>query len=565
MGSYYSENRKFYLKQIELGEIVENLEDKFRDNGPAALNSVSEALQWYDMVLANAGDICENFIAVRAPAVDQKGASFENGVVNWAPETEESMRLLAQAGYMGGCIERKYRGLNLPLVVNTVIIEMVSQADASLMNLFGLQDIAVTIAKFCSENQKARLLPKLCSGKVSAAMALTEPDAGSDLQAVKLRAVEKDGQWYLNGVKRFITNGCGDVSLVLARSEQKVKGAKGLSMFLYERYRDNNMVIRRIENKLGIHGSPTCEMQFNMAKAELVGKRRFGLIRYVKDLMDGARLAVSAQAVGIAQAAFEESVKYANEREQFDRAIVNFPAVYQMLKKMQIEIETCRLLLYNTASQMDRLGMLERLQKGGKNVRSELKLATTLVGLLTPLTKYTTTEMVNKVTYDAVQIHGGCGFMKNFPVERLARDARITNIYEGTSQLQVVAAVGGITTHVLDREWSKLEDVKMISMIEEKDNLLSYIERLNRVLNMIRNLKSQEFTDYVGNYLVEIVSLIYRQFLFLQVAETHQEKRDLFRYFANESEVRIDYLIKRIRTMATKYGNDVDELKKDFI
>jgi alkylation response protein AidB-like acyl-CoA dehydrogenase len=565
MENYYTENRKFYLAQIDLKEIVAHLENNYADHGPISLSSYEEASTWHQLILANAGDICANYIAARAPAVDEKGASFNDGAVCWAPETHESMQLLAQAGYMGGVIERKYGGLGLPVTVNTLIVEMVSQADASLMNIFGLQDIGVTIAKFCSQKQKERVLPKFCRGEVSGAMALTEPEAGSDLQAVKLKAVEKDGRWYLDGVKRFITNGCGDVSLVLARSEETAKGAKGLSMFLYERYKDDNMIVRRIENKHGIHGSPTCEMQFNMAQAELVGKRRFGLIRYVRSLMDGARLAVSAQALGIAQAAFDEAVKYANEREQFERAIVHFPALYQMLKKMQAEIETSRLLLYHTAYHVDRLDMLENRERTGEKVRQKLKMAAAMAGLLTPLTKFTTTEMANKTAYDAVQIHGGCGFMKDFPVERLARDARITNIYEGTTQLQVVAAMGGITTELLKSEWETLRDIPLCDLTGEKKAILEYMERYSRILSLVKAQKSKEFTDYVANYLVELTSIIHRLYLFLPVAQEHAHKRDLFLFYLTESETRINYLIKTIEILADRYGENIAMLKTDFV
>jgi hypothetical protein len=442
---------------------------------------------------------------------------------------------------------------------------MVSQADASLMNLFGLQDIAVTVNKFGNEEQKDRVLPKFCSGEVSGSMALTEPDAGSDLQSVTLRAIEKDGEWYLDGVKRFITNGSGEVSLVLARSEEGSKGGRGLSMFLYERHRDDNMIVRRIENKHGIHGSPTCEMQFNMAKAELVGKRKFGLIKYVMSLMNGARLAVSAQALGIAQAAYEEAVKYANEREQFGQAIVHFPAVYQMLKKMQAEIETARMLLYKTAHFVDYEDMYERKAAKGENVKAELKYTAAMAGFLTPLAKFTITEMANKVAYDAVQIHGGCGYMKDFPVERLVRDARITNIYEGTTQLQVVAAIGGVTTNVLEKEWETLRNLEAKNLSGEKGIILGYVERLQQTANNVLELKSKDFHDYVANYLVEMASIVYRCALFLPVAEKHAEKRELFQYFLNESTTRFDYLINEVSSLKDNYGESIAGLKADFV
>ncbi|MBC8491294.1 MAG: acyl-CoA dehydrogenase family protein [Candidatus Marinimicrobia bacterium] len=565
MANYYNDNRKFYFEKTELQDIVSKLENNFQDNGSEALHSYDEALKWYDMVLKNAGDICANFIAPRAEAVDEQGPTYRTGIVEWAPETRENMETLTRSGYMGGMLPRKYGGLNLPVTVNTIIVEMVSQADASLMNLFGLQDIAVTINKFGSEEQKDRVLPKFCSGEVSGSMALTEPDAGSDLQAVALRAIEKDGEWYLDGVKRFITNGSGEVSLVLARSEEGSKGGRGLSMFLYERYRDDNMIVRRIENKHGIHGSPTCEMQFNMAKAELVGRRKFGLIKYVMSLMNGARLAVSSQALGIAQAAYEEAVKYANEREQFGKTIVHFPAVYQMLKKMQAEIETTRMLLYRTALFVDYEDMYERKAGKGENVKAELKYAAAMADFLTPLAKFTATEMANKVAYDAVQIHGGCGYMKDFPVERLARDARITNIYEGTTQLQVVAAIGGVSTNVLEKEWEALRNLEVKNLDGEKEIILGYVEQLQQTANAVLELKNKDFYDYVANYLVEIASIIYRCALFLPVAEEYEGKRELFRYYMNESATRIDYLMKEIRSLKDHYGESIADLKADFV
>ncbi len=566
MANFFNESRKLNLDILDIKEIVSYLEDDFKGEDGDSLTSYEEALKWYEMVLSNAGDICANFIAPRAEEVDRKGASFKDGVVEWAPETKENMDTLAKAGYMGGTLPRKYGGLNLPVTVNNMVVEMVSQADASLMNLYGLQDIAVTVYKFGDEEQKNRVLPKFCSGEVSGSMALTEPDAGSDLQAVELKAIEKDGEWYLDGVKRFITNGCGEVSLVLARSEGGTKGGRGLSMLLYERYRDDNMIIRRIEDKLGIHGSPTCELQFNMAKAELVGKRKYGLIKYVMSLMNGARLATSAQALGVAQAAYEEAVKYANEREQFGKAIVNFPAVYQMLKSMQAEIETTRVLLNRTSIEVDYEDMYERkIKEGDKDAKAKLKKASALAGFLTPLIKFTATEMANKVAYDSLQIHGGCGYMKDFPIERLFRDARITNIYEGTTQLQVVAAIGGVTSGILESEWEKFRALEISVLENKKTKILGMIDLLNETAQKVKDFQSKEFLDYVANHLVEMASIIYRAALYLPVAEKHQDKRRMFKFFMRESETRLDYLVKKIDTLKATYGEDIAELKEDFL
>jgi len=565
--NYYNKSREFYLNNIDLSDIVEHLENNYENEGPDALHSYEEAQKWYEMVLKNAGDISANFIEPRAEEVDEQGCRLENGDVEWADKTKENMEVLAEAGYMGGTLDRKYGGLNLPITINNIIVEMVSQADASLMNLFGLQDIAVTISKFGSQEQKDRVLPKFCKGEVSGAMALTEPDAGSDLQAVQLKAFKENGQWYLDGVKRFITNGCGDVSLVLARSEEGTKSGRGLSMFLYERYRDDNLTIRRIEDKLGIHGSPTCELQFDMAKAELVGRRKFGLIKYVMDLMNGARLAVSAQALGIAQASFNEAVDYANERVQFGKKIVEMPAVYQMLKKMEAEIETSRLLLYKTAYFVDKKEMYEEEKKEGKKVRQELKRYKALSDLLTPLSKFVTTEVANQVAYDALQIHGGCGYMKDFPVERLYRDARITNIYEGTTQLQVVAALGGIKSNVLEPEFEKFRnmDINSPDFAADQELIVYYIDEYQKLVKNIKELDNKEFFDYVGNYVVELLSIIYRLVLLLPIVVEHNEKAEIFRFYLNESDLKINYLINKVDKLMSTYGKDIGNLKDDFV
>lgn len=563
MANFYNESRKFHFSEMDLDTIVRYLEHDFQSDDPHALRSLEEATEWYSMLLENAGRIAGEFIAPRAEAVDEQGCSFENGVVQWAPETMENMQTLADAGYMGALLERRFGGLALPVSVNTIIVEMVSQADASLMNLYGLQDIAVTLQKFGDEDQKQRVLPRFAKGEVSGAMALTEPDAGSDLQAVNLKAIEKDGKWYLDGVKRFITNGSGDIHLVLARSEPGTTGGRGLSMFLYEK--DEHIQVRRIESKLGIHGSPTCELQFNMAPCELVGRRKFGLIKYVMSLMNGARLAVAAQALGIAQAALDEARAYANDREQFGKRIVEIPAVYQMLKKMQVEVETTRALLYHTAQAVDHMERYEHMAEAGEKVKAELKAATGLADFLTPLSKFTATEMANRVTYDSLQIHGGVGYMKDFSVERLCRDARITNIYEGTTQLQVVAAIGAIVSGLFEKEMETLIDLDTPVLAAQKDQVLKLNRLALDVIAESQQVENREFQDYVANYLVELASLLYRMKLYLPLAEAHEEKRELFRYFLTEGTARIHYLADLVRTMMAEYGNEIHDLKTDFI
>jgi hypothetical protein len=325
------------------------------------------------------------------------------------------------------------------------------------------------------------------------------------------------------------------------------------------------MIIRRIEHKHGIHGSPTCELQFNMGQCELVGKRRFGLIKYVMSLMNGARLAVSAQAMGIAQAAYEEALRYANEREQFGKAIVHFPAVYQMLNDMAVEIETTRLLLYHTSLAVDYMDMYERKAEHGENVRDQLKIWTAKADFLTPLTKFTATEMANKTAYDAVQIHGGCGFMKDFKVERLSRDARITNIYEGTTQLQVVAAIPRITSGLFRDMVTELLSSEELKSLEITKQILESVEKVMKSVEIIKVNPDKDLLDYSANYFVEAASILYRIALFAPVAHKHEEKKELFKYFTHKSFNRINYLLSLVESLNATYGNSIETLKKPFL
>jgi alkylation response protein AidB-like acyl-CoA dehydrogenase len=386
-------------------------------------------------------------------------------------------------------------------------IEMVSQADASLMNLFGLQDIAETIHEFGDDTLKDRYLPQFATGKVTGAMILTEPDAGSDLQSVRLKAVpEADGSWKLFGVKRFITNGNADVSLVLARSEEGSIDGRGLSMFVCEKGPD--LVIRRIEHKLGIHGSPTCELQFNGVPALLVGQRRLGLIRYVMSLMNGARIGVACQGIGIAQAAYEEALRYARKRVQFKHAIVDFPAVYDILARMKSKIQVARAITYDASRLVDLRRVLEEREAAGEvAVRARLKEVSSCASVLTPIAKAYASEMAIEVTYDAIQIHGGTGYMQEFSVERLARDARITTIYEGTTQLQVVAATVGIMSGTLGNYIGGLgerafrpELMKLASLARESRERLAYC------VMFLKNMNDRSYSELVARRLVDMAS-----------------------------------------------------------
>ena len=500
---------------------------EFRD---APVN-YEDAIENYKKVLEVVGDLAANRIAPRAADVDREGASLQDGVVSYAKGTQKNLKELAQADMMGMILPRKYGGLNFPFTPYMVAVEVVSRADASMMNLFGLQDIAGTIGKFGSEGQRQEFLPKFCTGEYSGAMALTEPDAGSDLQAVKLQAYQnQEGQWFLRGVKRFITNGCGDVLLVLARSEPGTKDGRGLSMFVC--HGNKGVKVRRIEHKLGIHGSPTCELQFNDVPAQLVGSRKFGLIKYVLDLMFRARMGVSAQALGISQAAYEEALSYAKDRVQFGKSIYSMPAVSNILIEMRVTLETNRSLFYAAALSVDRKEKLEeqieKLKEEGKSFTeqvAELKQATKAANLLTPITKYVLTESANRITYDALQIHGGTGYMQEFRVERLARDARITNIYEGTSQLQIVASIGGVINDILREDFDKKETKEYRGGLTPLANCLKAIrQHFYDGLKYVTEKKDTAFQDVAAKDLVELYTYLIIGYLVLDEAERDARK-----------------------------------------
>ncbi len=535
MPNFFTENSDilFQFENLDIEEIV-NLTENFYEEAKEynyAPTNYADALENYRKILEIVGDISGNFIAPRAAGVDEQGNIVENGKVVYAKGTQENLKQLASAELMAVEFPRKYEGLNFPKTIYMMMVEILSRADASLMNIFGLQDIAITISKFGNEEQKREYLPGFASGEYTGAMALTEPDAGSDLQAVKLQAYQnEDGQWFLRGVKRFITNGGGEVLLVLARSEAGTRDGRGLSMFVC--YGDDTVVVRRIENKLGIHGSPTAELQFNDTPAVLIGKRKFGLIKYVIDLMYSARLGVSAQALGISQAAYEEALSYAKAREQFGQPIYNIPPVTNMLIDMRVALETNRSLFYATCKWVDTRNKfeehIEKLKVAGKNFQEEsdrMKEANKICNLLTPMTKYVLTEASNKITYDALQIHGGAGYMKDFTIERLARDARITNIYEGTSQLQIVAAVGGVIKDILEQHFEqKMNKSYKGALVKLADHLKEIREIFLDCRKYVVDKNDPRFQDVAAKELVELYSFLYVGFLVLEEAEINRRK-----------------------------------------
>jgi alkylation response protein AidB-like acyl-CoA dehydrogenase len=480
------------------------------------------------MVLDSMGQLCGDFIAPRAEDVDRQGNILnEDGSVSRAEGIKGAIEKLGQAEVMGFTLPHRFGGLNFPNVIYSMAIEILSRADASLMNIFGLQGIAETINAFASEEIKQEYLPDFAAGKVTGAMVLTEPDAGSDLQAVKLRAFEdEEGNWFLHGVKRFITNGCGDVLLVLSRSEPDRSGGLGLSLYVCEP--GPTVHIRRLEDKLGIHGSPTCEIFFDNTPCELIGERRRGLAPYVASLMNGARIGIAGQSMGIAEAAFRVARDYASTRKQFGVAIEKLPAVRDMLIDMKIDLEAGRALLYETSLMVDmELGLARQLETNppedkaeAKQLKNNSRKYKRFAALLTPMSKYYCSEMCNSVAYDSIQVLGGSGYMRDYPCERHARDARITTIYEGTSQLQVVAAVRGVCSGTAEKFLAELAEYDFDDKVKDLLEILAEgTEQLKEAITFVKE-QGNEYMDLYGRALVDIAIDLINGYLFCQQAST---------------------------------------------
>jgi 3-(methylthio)propanoyl-CoA dehydrogenase len=530
MDNFYHDNPelRFHLNHPMMKKIVTLKERNFADKSTHDYAPVDfeDAMDSYDKVLEIVGDISANIIARNAESVDREGPVLDETGVSYARGTSENLDAIVKAGLMGITLPRKYEGLNFCMVPYTMIADIVSRADASFVNIWGLQDCAETIHEFATEEQKKRFLPRVAKG-ATMAMDLTEPDAGSDLQAVMLKATfnEEDNRWYLNGVKRFITNGDGEISLVLARTEEGSSDARGLSMFIYDRA-NKGVTVRRIEHKMGIIGSPTCELVFKNAPAELVGKRRMGLIKYVMSLMNGARLGIAAQSVGIAEAAYREAISFAREREQFGKPIIKFPAIYEMLSTMKARLDAIRSLLYETTRFVDlykAYHYLSEEHKLTKEEQEEMKKYEKIADLFTPLVKGISSEYCNRLAYDSLQIHGGSGFMKDYPIERIYRDARITSIYEGTTQLQVVAAIRGITTGGYLAQIREYEQTEIKPELQTyRRVLISMTEEFEEAVNRVVSEGDTEYTDFHARRMVEMAGNIIMGYLLMLDAHRDQ-------------------------------------------
>lgn len=537
MANYYTDHPEieFHLDHPLMKRIVELKEKGYADKDQFADAPVcyEDAIENYKRVLDITGDVAANIIEPNSESVDLEGPHLVDGRMVYASKTVENIDATCKAGLWGVSMPRKYGGLNLPNVVFSMLSEVISAADAGFQNIWSLQSCIDTLYEFGSEEQRQKYIPRVCEG-VSMSMDLTEPDAGSDLQRVMLKATQdEDGTWRLNGVKRFITNGDSDIHLVLARSEEGTHDGRGLSMFIYDK-QSGGVTVRHIEHKLGIHGSPTCELVFKNAKAELCGSTRMGLIKYVMALMNGARLGIAAQSVGVEQEAYDEGLSYAKERMQFGKKIISFPAVYDMLSRMKAKLDAGRSLLYQTARYVDLYKALEDIGRDRKltpEERQELKKWNRLADAFTPLAKGTNSEWANQNAYDAISIHGGSGFIMEYKSQRLFRDARIFSIYEGTTQLQVVAAIRYITNGTylnIMKEMLQGEVSESLKPLQER--VAKLVATYEACLDKVKAGANQDEHDFLGRRLYDMTADIVASLLILDDATRAPE---LFEKSAN--------------------------------
>ena len=566
MANHYTDHPelRFELNHPMMERIVELKERGFRDkeNFDYAPLDFEDAMDSYDRVLDIVGELSGTIIAENAESVDLEGPHHVGDRVFYAAGTARNLDAMVKAGMNGMTMPRKYNGLNFPITPYTMCAELVAASDAGFGNIWSLQDCIETLYEFGNEDQHSRFIPRICAGETMS-MDLTEPDAGSDLQSVMLKATydEAENCWRLNGVKRFITNGDADLHLVLARSEEGTTDGRGLSMFIYDK-RDGGVNVRRIENKLGIHGSPTCELVYKNAKAELCGDRKLGLIKYVMALMNGARLGIAAQSVGISQAAYNEGLAYAKDREQFGKAIINFPAVYDMLALMKAKLDAGRALLYQCSRYVDVYKALDDIARERKltpEERQEQKKYAKLADSLTPLAKGMNSEYCNQNTFDALQIHGGSGFMMDYPIQRYYRDARITNIYEGTTQLQVVAAIRYVTNGSYLAQMREFETAEVSAEMQAlQARAAKMADKFEEAVNHVKDAKDQEFHDLCARHLMEMAADVIMLHLLLRNATVAPEM------FAKSARVYANFVEAEIAKHHTFVMNLTPEQMTDY-
>ncbi len=536
MANYYTDHPEiaFHLAHPQMKRLVELREKNYEDAQKGidyAPVDFEDTIENYRRILEITGDVAANVIEPNSESVDLEGPHLENNRMVYASKTKENLEVTRKAGLYGVSMPRRYGGLNLPNVIFSMMSEIISASDAGFQNIWSLQSCIDTLYEFGSEEQRQKYIPRICAGETMS-MDLTEPDAGSDLQRVMLKATfdEKENCWRLNGVKRFITNGDSDIHLVLARSEEGTKDGRGLSMFIYDK-RNGGVDVRHIEHKLGIHGSPTCELTYKNAKAELCGDRKLGLIKYVMALMNGARLGIAAQSVGVEQEAYNEGLAYARERAQFGQKIINFPAVYDMLSRMKAKLDAGRSLLYQTARYVDLYKCLEDIARDRKltpEERTEMKTYSRLADAFTPIAKGMNSEYASQNAYDAISIHGGSGFIMEYKSQRLYRDARIFSIYEGTTQLQVVAAIRYVTNgtylQVMRDMMEKTPDGEL------KNRVAPLIDLYEKAVNYVKEANNEEVHDFLARRLYDMTCEIIMSLLIIDDASRAPE---LFEKSAN--------------------------------
>lgn len=543
MANYYTDHPEleFHLHHPLMKRIVELKERNFadKDTFEDAPVDYNDAIDNYNHLLEIMGDITANIMEPNSESVDLEGPHLVDKRMVYASKTYENLDATRKAGLWGISMPRRYGGLNLPITPYSMASEMVATADAGFQNIWSLQDCIETLYEFGSEEQRQKYIPRVCAGETMS-MDLTEPDAGSDLQSVMLKATysEEEGCWLLNGVKRFITNGDSDIHLVLARSEEGTRDGRGLSMFIYDK-RQGGVDVRHIEHKLGIHGSPTCELVYKNAKAELCGSTRMGLIKYVMALMNGARLGIAAQSVGVSQAAYTEALAYAEERKQFDTAIVDMPAVYDMVARIKAKLDAGRSLLYQTSRYVDIYKALDDIARERKltpEEKAEQKKYTRLADAFTPIAKGMNSEYVNQNTYDAIQVHGGSGFIMEYKSQRLYRDARIFSIYEGTTQLQVVAAIRYITNGTYASIIQEmLQNEVSAEMQPLKDRIVKMVAKLEEAIEKVKEDNNQEVLDFLARRLYNMTGDVIMSLLIIEDASKAPE------LFAKSANVYVRY------------------------
>ena len=543
MANYYTDHPEleFHLHHPLMKRIVELKERNFadKDTFEDAPVDYNDAIDNYNHLLEIMGDITANIMEPNSESVDLEGPHLVDRRMVYASKTYENLDATRKAGLWGISMPRRYGGLNLPITQYSMASEMVATADAGFQNIWSLQDCIETLYEFGSEEQRQKYIPRVCAGETMS-MDLTEPDAGSDLQSVMLKATysEEEGCWLLNGVKRFITNGDSDIHLVLARSEEGTRDGRGLSMFIYDK-RQGGVDVRHIEHKLGIHGSPTCELVYKNAKAELCGSTRMGLIKYVMALMNGARLGIAAQSVGVSQAAYTEALSYAEERKQFDTAIVDMPAVYDMVARIKAKLDAGRSLLYQTSRYVDIYKALDDIARERKltpEEKAEQKKYTRLADAFTPIAKGMNSEYANQNTYDAIQVHGGSGFIMEYKSQRLYRDARIFSIYEGTTQLQVVAAIRYITNGTYASMIQEmLQNAVSAEMQPLKDRVVKMVAKLEEAIEKVKEDNNQEVLDFLARRLYNMTGDVIMSLLIIEDASKAPE------LFAKSANVYVRY------------------------